>query len=254
MQHALTRKLESYELLSVGDRQALDGLVPKVRFVGPRLDLISEGDKPENVHLILDGYACRYKVLPSGQRQIMAFFVHGDFCDLNVIILDQMDHAIGTISACQVVSIPRASIEEITANHPAITRAFWWCALVDEAVLREWLVNIGGRLANQRTAHLLCEMLMRLDAVGRVADNSFAFPFTQTDIADTMGLSSVHVNRTLRELRELGLITLKHRMVSILDVEGLKSYCGFTANYLHLKNTRWGDRRRVPWLIQSQGG
>lgn len=252
MQHALIRKLESFEALSDRDLVALNALVPRVRQVGAGIDLISEGDNPENVHLILDGFACRYKMLPNGQRQIMAYLLPGDFCDLNVFILDQMDHNIGTISACQVVDIPRAAIDEITAKHPRITRAFWWCALVDEAVLREWLVNLGAREANQRLAHLLCELLARLEVVGRVTDNSFTFPFTQTDLADTMGLSNVHVNRTLRELREEGLLTLKHRVVTILDVERLRAYCGFTPNYLHLKNARWSERRSVNWLSQSK--
>ena len=254
MQDALIRKLESYEELSERDRKVLAGLTPKVRQVGPRIDLIHEGDPPEHVHLILDGFACRYKVLPNGQRQIMAFLVPGDFCDLNVFILDQMDHAIGTITTCQVVDIPRTAIDEITANHPRITRALWWCALVDEAVLREWLVNLGGRQADQRIAHLLCEMLLRLGAVGQVNDNSFTFPFTQSDIADTMGLSAVHVNRSYRELREAGLIAHKQRTITILDVERLKSYCGFNPNYLHLMNTRWKDRRNVTWLNQARSG
>ncbi|HEX8417393.1 MAG TPA: Crp/Fnr family transcriptional regulator [Methylobacterium sp.] len=252
MQHALIRKLESFEALTDQDRLALNALVPRVRQVGPRVDLIREGDNPEYVHLILDGFACRYKVLPNGQRQIMAYLVPGDFCDLNVFILDQMDHSLGTISTCHVVDIPRAAIDEVSANHPRITRAFWWCALVDEAVLREWLVNLGAREANQRIAHLLCELLARLEVVGRVTDNSFAFPFTQSDIADTMGLSSVHVNRVLRELRELGLVTFKQKVVTILDVERLKAYCRFNPNYLHLKNTRWSDRRSVNWLGQSR--
>ncbi|KQP61676.1 cyclic nucleotide-binding protein [Methylobacterium sp. Leaf399] len=253
MHHALIKKLESFESLSDDDRSALDALVPKVRQVGARVDLIREGEVPENVHLVLDGFACRYKVLADGQRQIMAYFLPGDFCDLNVFILDQMDHSIGTISACQIVDIPRAAIDEITASHPRVTRAFWWCALVDEAILREWLVNLGAREANQRIAHIMCEILMRLDAVGRVRDNSYQFPFTQTDIADTMGLSNVHVNRTLRELRELGLVTLKHRVLTILDVDRLKAYCGFNANYLHLKNTRWVERRRATWLGRTEG-
>lgn len=254
MQHALIRKLESFETLSDQDRSALNALVPRFRQVGAGVDLINEGDNPENVHLIVDGFACRYKILPNGQRQIMAYLVPGDFCDLNVFILDQMDHSIGTISACQVVDIPRSAIDEITSQHPRITRAFWWCALVDEAVLREWLVNIGAREANQRIAHLLCELLARLEVVGRVTDNSFNFPFTQTDIADTMGLSNVHVNQVLRELREQGLVTHKHRVLTILDVARLKAYCQFTPNYLHLKNTRWSDRRSVNWLGQAQGG
>lgn len=252
MQHALIRKLESFEALTEQDHQALRAFVPRVRQVSAKVDLVREGDAPENVHLILEGYACRYKVLPNGQRQIMAYFLPGDFCDLNVFILDQMDHSIGTISACQVVDISRAAIEEVTANHPRITRAFLWCALVDEAILREALVNLGAREANQGIAHLLCELLLRLDAVGRVTNNTYAFPFTQTDIADTMGLSDVHVSRVLRELRALELITLKKRVLTILDVEGLKAYCGFNPNYLHLKNARWSDRRSVNWLGLSR--
>jgi CRP-like cAMP-binding protein len=254
MQHALTRKLECFESLSDEDRQALEGLVPRIRQVGARVDLIQEGDEPENVHLILDGLACRYKVLPDGKRQIMALMVPGDFCNLNVFILDQMDHNIGTISACQVVDIPRRAVDEITGSHPQITRAFWWCALVDEAVLREWLVNLGGRTPDQRLAHLLCELLVRLDAVGKVTNDSYAFPFTQVELADAMGLSAVHVHRTLRDLRDLGLITIKQRVLTIHDVEKLKAFCRFTPNYLHLKNTRWGSRRNEPWLNQLRGG
>lgn len=254
MQDALTRKLESFEELTDADRVALRAFVPRTRQVPARTDLIREGDVPGNVHLILDGYACRYKVLPDGQRQIMAFFVPGDFCDLNVFILDQMDHNIGTVSPCQVVEIPRQAIDEMTAQHPRVTRALMWCALVDEAVLREWLVNSGSRQADQRIAHLFCELLLRLEAVGRVTGNSYAFPFTQTDVADTMGLSDVQVSRTLRELRRLDLITLKHRVLTVLDVEQLKAYCGFNPNYLHLRNARWSGRRQVPWLSSVQGG
>lgn len=254
MQDALIRKLESFLELTDEDRGALNALVPRFRRVGPRTDLIQEGDAPEFVYLILDGYACRYKVLPDGQRQIMAYLLPGDFCDLNVFILDQMDHSIATISACQVVEIPRQSIEAVMADRPRITKALWWCALVDEAVLREWLVNIGGRPANQRISHLLCELLLRLEAVGRVTDKSYDFPFTQADIADTMGLSNVHVNRTIQELRAMGLIELKRRSLTILDVDRLKAYCGFNPNYLHLKNSRWSAGRNVRWLSNSAGG
>ena len=254
MQNALIRKLESFEELSDADRAALRTFVPRVRQVSARTDLIQEGDVPGDVHLILDGYACRYKVLPDGQRQIMAFFVPGDFCDLNVFILDQMDHSIGTISPCTVAAIPRQAIENVITHHPQVTKAMMWCALVDEAVLREWLVNNGNRQADRRIAHLFCELLLRLEAVGRVSDNSYAFPFTQHDIADTMSLTSVHVNRTLQLLRGLNLISLKHRVLKILDVEQLKAYCEFNPNYLHLRNARWSGRRQVPWVSGVQGG
>jgi len=254
MGNALTRKLESYEPLSTEDRHALNALVPRMRQVGAHVDLIREGDAPDKVLLILDGFACRYKVLPDGQRQIMAYLVPGDFCDLNVFILDEMDHNIGTISQCQVVDIQRKAIDEISTRHPSITRAFLWCALVDGAVLREWLVNMGARTPDQRIAHLFCELLTRLEVVGRVNDNSYAFPFTQSEIAETMGLSNVHVNRTIRELRALDLIKLKGRVLTILDVDRLKAYCRFTPNYLHIRNTRWGERRDLAWPGQAAGG
>ncbi|MCK2056858.1 Crp/Fnr family transcriptional regulator [Methylobacterium sp. 37f] len=254
MQDALIRKLESFQELTNEDRGALNALVPRFRNVGPHIDLIREGEPPNDIHLILDGYACRYKVLPNGQRQIMAYMVPGDFCDLNVFILDQMDHNIGTITACQVVDIPRYAIEAVMVDRTSITQAVWRCALVDEAILREWLVNIGGRPANQRIGHLMCELLLRLEAVGGVQNNSYSFPFTQADIADTMGLSNVHVNRTLQELRAMELIELKRRVLTILDVERLKAYCGFNPNYLHLKNSRWSTGRSVPWLSSSSGG
>lgn len=146
MQDALIRKLESYEVLSDAERHALGALSLHVRQVTARTDLIREGDPPETVHLILEGFACRYKILPNGQRQIMAFFVPGDFCDLNVFILDAMDHCIGTISACRVADVPRKAIEDITEHHPRITRALWWCTLVDEAVLRSgWSTSAVAR-------------------------------------------------------------------------------------------------------------
>lgn len=247
IQNTLARKLEGFEALSEHDRWALNALVPRVREIGPGVDLINEGDIPESVHLVIDGFACRYKILPDGRRQIMAYLVPGDFCDLNVFILDEMDHNIGTISRCQVVDIPRAAIDAITTHHPMVTRAFWWCALVDEAILREWLVNMGGRPPNQRIAHVMCELMLRLEAVGLVTDDGFPFPFTQTDLADTMGLSNVQVNRSIRELKSLGLITHRQRILTIHDPDRLKAYCKFTPNYLHLRNARWQGRRSVPW-------
>ncbi len=174
----------------------------------------------------------------------MAYLVPGDFCDLNVFILDQMDHNIGTISACQVVDIPRQAIVEITDDHPGSRRP---------DVVRPRRRGGPARVARQRRrpprnlriAHLICELLLRWKAVGRVTGNSFSFPFTQIDIADTMGLSNVHVHRTLRDLRALGLIALS----ADPDHSGraaVESLCGYNPNYLHLKNTRVGVRRSIP--------
>jgi CRP-like cAMP-binding protein len=185
------------------------------------------------VRLILEGFACRYKLLADGRRQIMAYLVPGDFCDLHVFILKAMDHTIATLSPCRVVDIPRERILELT-ERSALARALWWATLVDEATLREWLVNIGARSAEERIAHLLCELLLRLRVVGLADGAEYELPITQAELADTMGLSSVHVNRVLQRLRGDGLITLKSKHLVILDVERLNAFGGFTPNYLYL--------------------
>ena len=233
----LTRKLENFASLSEDDKRLLDDVVKNVREVGTRRDLIREGDAPDNVHLILDGFACRSKMTSDGKRQIMAYLVPGDFCDLHVFILKEMDHTISTLSQCEVVGIPRHRVLELT-QRPAIAQALWWATLVDEATLREWLVNIGARSADQRIAHLLCELLLRLDTVGLTNGDKYELPVTQAELANTMGLSGVHVNRVLQRLRRDGMISLKGKNLVILDAAKLKSFSGFNSNYLHLAERR----------------
>ena len=233
MANLLTRKLEAFAPLSEADRHLLDAVIREARDVGSREDLIREGDAPGDVRLILAGFACRYKRLAKGRRQIMAYLVPGDFCDLHVFILKAMDHTIATLSPCRVVDIPRARILEMT-ERPALARALWWAALVDEATLREWLVNIGARSAEQRVAHLLCELLLRLRVVGLADGAEYELPVTQQELGDTTGLTNVHVNRVLQRLRGDGLITLTGKHLVILDVDRLNAFSGFTPNYLHL--------------------
>jgi CRP-like cAMP-binding protein len=233
MTNLLTRKLEALAPLSDADKRLLDVVVREARKVGPHVDLIREGEAPSDVHLILEGFACRYKVDPTGGRQIMAYLVPGDFCDLHVFILKAMDHSIGTLSPCSIVSIDRARIIELT-ERPTIARALWWATLVDEATLREWVVNVGARPAEKRVAHLMCELLVRLRAVGLADGGSYELPITQTELADTVGLSAVHVNRVLQRLRALELITFTKGRLVILDVEKFNAFSGFNPNYLHL--------------------
>jgi CRP-like cAMP-binding protein len=237
--NVLVRKLEGFHPLSKEDQELLDRYSQPVVDFEARRDIIREGDVPANVSLILSGFACRYKIIGRGRRQIMAYLVPGDFCDFQVFILDRMDHSIGTLSRCEVVELPRQSILELT-EQPAIARAFWWASLVDAAVLREWLVNLGQRPAQERIAHLLCELLVRLEAVGLVADNSFALPITQLDLADTVGMTNVHANRMLTNLREQDLIEIHSRELFIKDVEGLMEFSGFDSRYLH-KNRGWSE-------------
>ena len=233
MDNALIRKFERLSPLNLEDKALLAHSTERSYKVGPHRDIIAEGQAPDDVHLIVSGMACRQKVTETGNRQIVAYLLPGDFCDLHVFILDQMDHTITTLTECQVVDIPRDTILRLT-ERPAIARALWWATLVDESTLREALVNLGQREAEERMAHFLCEMLTRLDAVGLAADNTFNLPVTQADLGDTLGLSTVHINRTLQKLRSRKLVTVDRSHVTILDPTALKSLCGFNPNYLHL--------------------
>lgn len=236
------QKLERRFSLSEAERRALLQASTKVRLIPGHEDLIREGDDPDHVHLIQKGFACRYKILPDGGRSIMAYLVPGDFCDLHVSVLGAMDHSIATLNSCEVVQIPRETVADLTASYPTLNRALQWAGLVDEAILRTWLVSMGRRSADKQVAHLFCELLMRLEAVGLVTGNTYTLPITQAELADTLGLTSVHVNRVLRELRQQNLIVLQRRELSIPDVKRLKVFADFNPSYLHLEPTQ-RDRR-----------
>ncbi len=234
MAFALANRLDAFTRLSPDDKAAIAQLSKVARVVQPRRDLIREGETPKFVHLMVDGWACRYKTLPDGRRQIVAFFVPGDFCDLNVYILKEMDHSIGAITRLSVADITREDMDALTARHPRITQGLWWEALVNAAIQREWTLNIGQRTAYERIAHLLVELHLRLKTVGLTQNGSCDFPLTQTDIADATGLTAVHVNRTLQELRRDDLIVLERRQLTIPDIRKLMDAAMFNPNYLHL--------------------
>ena len=230
----LIQKLEQYVRLSSDDRGALASLVQTVRTLRARQDVIREGEKPEVVNLILEGWACRYKLLEDGRRQNISIFLPGDLCDLHVFILRQMDHSIGTLTPVRFAQIRREEFEELTANRPRVTQALWWDTLVTAAVQREWTVNLGQRDALERIAHLVCELHLRLRAVGLTDDGSFDMPLTQIDLAEATGMASVHVNRTIQELRARGLLNWKGRRVHVPNLEALRDAASFNPNYLHL--------------------
>lgn len=239
MASPFVRKLEHGAHLTDHDRRVLEHACRSIRHVRGRTQLIGEGEVPSNVHLIQQGFACRYKLLPDGKRQIMAFFVPGDICDLHVHILGEMDHCIGTLVDSVVVELPPRTIAELTAN-TRINRALWWATLVDEATLREWLVSMGQRSAERQLAHILCELIVRLQAVGLALNDSFEMPFTQEELADTLGITSVHANRVLMQLRDRDLVRTQGRTLSVPNMSQLRSFCDFDANYLHLGGGRNG--------------
>ena len=207
-----------------------------VREVAARRDLVREGEKPRAVNVVLDGWACRYKQLPDGRRQVVSFFLPGDLCDANVFILKEMDHSIGAITRVRYAEIMPADFEDLMAQSPRVTQALWWHELVTAAVQREWTTNVGQRTAYERIAHLFCEIFLKLRQVKLTDGDSCDFPLTQIDIADATGLTSVHVNRTLQELRREGLIELANKRLTIPDLKALMNVSMFNPNYLHLNH------------------
>lgn len=235
MKNPLTTKLQNFARLSFDDKAALDEFArAHVRHYDAREDIMAECQNPRAMNLVLDGWVCRYKTLEDGRRQIINFMLPGDLCDLYIFLLRHMDHAVGALTAARVAQVTRQEFDGLTLERPRLTQALLWESLVATAIQREWTVNVGQRNATERVAHLLCEIFVRLKAVDMVSDNACAFPITQADLADASGLSLVHLNRTVQDLRSSELIVLRHRTLIIPDFDALKRTASFNANYLHL--------------------
>lgn len=230
----LFRKLSCFASLSPTDRQTLRNVCGQVRQLPARAEMISEGATPTCVFLALDGIACRTKLRATGSRQIMAYLLPGDLSDLDVSLLSGMDHAITTLTPCKVVQISAPLIHGLMAGGGELARALRICTLTDEAILRQWVMNVGFRSSEERLAHLLCELYVRMRAVGRVSAGGFDLPITQLDLADTAGMSTVHVNRTLQELRRRGLIVWSGSRLEIPSFARLKALAEFDPGYLRL--------------------
>jgi CRP-like cAMP-binding protein len=234
-EHTLIRRLRIVANLDEEDERRLATLCGDVRMVAARQDILRDHERPEHLHLILHGWAARYKDLPGGERQIIGFLIPGDFCDLHVTILEQMDHGIVALTPCRLAYIDSRAMDRLTLESSKIARALWWSTLVDEGVLRSWIVNNGRRDAYARIAHLLCELHARMEIIGMVEHDRLDLPLTQEELADATGLTSVHTNRMLQRLRAKGMIELRSHVLTIRDLEGLQRAAGFDPTYLHLK-------------------
>lgn len=227
-------KLGRFVPLNDEERQALRKLSRNARHYTRGTDLVSEGDEPVAVNLLLEGWAYRYKSMTDGSRQIMAYLLPGDLCDVQIFLFEEMDHSIGLLSDALVAKIPATEMLDLMDRYPRIERALLWGTLVDEATLREWLLNVGQRSALQRLAHLFCELCVRLRVVKLVEENNtFILPLTQAELADTTGMTTVHVNRSLQRLRRDGLIVLQGTELTIVNFERLASVADFNPIYLH---------------------
>lgn len=232
---ALVRKLSVFGQLASEEIDALESLSRNARPMRSEQILVHEGSPTNSIYLIVGGLACRYKMLAAGRRQILGYLIPGDLCDTHFAIANKPDHSVALVGNATVARIPIASIMALMGRFPRIGRALSLASLIDSVILREWLLSVGQRDAMQKLCHFFCEMAVRLEAVGRIDDDgSFELPVNQVTLADTLGLTPVHINRTLQRLRTEGLIRLCHRRLAILDRERLADIAGFDGAYLKL--------------------
>lgn len=233
MANRFVEKLECFAKLSPDDVALVESLTATSRKIGARQDLIREGDRPGPVFVMLEGWACRYKILPEGGRQIMAFLMPGDTCDIQVAVLAEMDHSIQTLTPARVARIAQEQIQQLVSDHPQIAKALWSTQLVDQGVLRAWIVSMGRRNSEARVAHLMCELYLRGRNIGLVSGNNFEMPLSQVVLADALGLTAIHVNRVLRKFRLANVMEIRRGALNIIDPIGLAGIAGFDENYLH---------------------
>jgi CRP-like cAMP-binding protein len=207
----------------------------RTRSMEAGFDLIREGATPTECCFVIDGLLCRYATTGEGGRQIVSFHIPGDLPDRDSLHLAQMDHSVGTLSAARVAFIPHAAVVRLIENFPNLAVAMWRDSVVDGGVYRQWLTSVGRRTSRQRLAHLICETFARMQAVGLADADHFQFPVTQNQLADALGLSAVHINRTLQELRREGLVSWKGPVVTISDQAALRHVGDFDPAYLLLK-------------------
>ena len=230
----MIRKLQHSSHLSAAEVEALRGLPVMIKVIGQDADIVQEGDRPTDCCLLVEGLLFRYKMMPDGARQILSLHVPGDVPDLQSLYLDVMDHNLGALAPSRVALIPHAAILEVVRRHPGVMAALWRETLVDGAIFREWLSNVGRHSAYQRMAHLMCEFFLKMKVVGLTEGEGCPFPLTQQQLGDALGLSVVHVNRTLQQLRAEGLLVLGSRHLSIPDFARMEQVAQFDRKYLHL--------------------
>jgi CRP-like cAMP-binding protein len=228
-------KLRARDDIDAEEEQAIRGLVSEVVDVPARSVLVEAGKELDRSTLLLDGWIARMKDLQGGQRHAAELNVAGDFTDLHGFTLKRLDHDVVTITPCRVAIVPHERLREMTERYPHLTRVYWFATNLDAAIHREGTLSLGRRVALARMAHLFCEMFVRLRIVGLTEAAGYDFPLTQVELGECLGLTSVHVNRTLQELRRRRLIELEARRLAILDWDGLQQAAEFDDSYLYLR-------------------
>jgi CRP-like cAMP-binding protein len=234
MIEAHLKKLRARDDISAQEEQAVRGLVSQVVDVPQDRTVIRHDEELNQSMMLLSGWLARAKDLPSGQRQLAELHVAGDFADLHSFTLKRLDHDVISMTRCRIGLVPHERLKDLTEGFPHLARVYWLMTNIDAAIQREWTLSLGRRSAIARMAELFCELNVRLGIVGLSHDNSFDFPLTQAELGECLGLTSVHVNRTLQELRRRDLVELHNRRVTIKDLRALEQIAEFDRSYLYL--------------------
>jgi CRP-like cAMP-binding protein len=240
----LLRRLAAIVELGADEQRDIAQLPLAVRNLAPGAVVAAEGQEPTQCCLVLDGFLYRHKQAADSRRQIMSFHVPGDLPDLQTIHLERIDHTLSALGPAIIALIPHAALKQAMARSPALTHVFWRESLIDAASFREWVISLGQRDALARIAHIICEIALRLRAVGLARDFVFPAPWTQLDLADAAGISAVHTNRVVQELRRLDLLDWDSRQIRIHDWKGLQQAGDFRPDYLHLRPAVLADAGR----------
>lgn len=231
--HKMVKRLERRSPLTGTDREALLGLPHHVKKLTAAAHVVRDGEAPDHCALLLGGFAFRYKLTGEGGRQIISFHCAAEFLDAQNSFLGVADHSVQMLTEGELALMPVGVLQELALTRPGIARALWIDALIDASIFREWVVNVGRRGSRSRVAHLLCEFSLRLEAAGLAKNHQYELPMTQEQLADAVGLTSVHVNRVLKGLGNDGLISRDRRSITILDWERMRQAGDFNARYLH---------------------
>ncbi len=232
--------------LTSDERAALEASIIEVRTIGPRTTIIRQGEDLSISTLLIDGFMSRYIDDRKGLRQLVAVHVPGDFVDLHAYPLKALDHDVSTLTSATVAIVPHVAIDALIQERPEIARKLWFSTLLDAAIHRVWLFRLGRLDAVGKVSHFLCETNARLSAIGLSDGRRFALGLTQADIAEICGLTSIHVNRVLRQLREQNLCVFRSAMVDILDLAGLERRGQFDPQYLYLEKDPGSEKGDVP--------
>lgn len=245
----MLHKLMRWTVLSPDDQSAVLALPYRQRTLQRGAHVVREGDATAHVNMLLSGFACRHKLVGAGDRQVVAVQIAGDILDLQNALLRTADHSVQTLTDAELVEMPREAIRRLAFERPTVGEAMWHDTFLDASIHREWIASRGRRSALAALSHFLCELGVRLQVAGKGSLTRFTLPMTQEDLGDALGLTSVHVNRTLKALSAQGIAQKRGSSIFIHDWNRLADQGGFSPHYLHLQDERRGGSEEL--LLQG---